>query len=138
MIPDAEKLVSNYLRNHFDVAALAARVVGKTPATTTTAWVRVTQLAANADLDSRADHLVNFMVQLDCYAGSTGGQPEANLLARTVREALHEMPDETFVDAVVSSARFVGMLRLPDQDFEPARERVVLTAQVYAHAVVAV
>ena len=32
--PDAEKIISGYLRTHADVVALSARVVGATPSNT--------------------------------------------------------------------------------------------------------
>ncbi len=132
MIPDAEKTISSYLRDHPDVSALSTRIVGKTPPATAEPWVRVTELDAPAAAASRADHLISFLVQLDVYAGATGGQPEAKTHARTIRAALHAMPgvhDET----VVTQVRVIGWLRAPDPDFEPARDRVIITASVIAH-----
>jgi hypothetical protein len=133
VIPYAEKILSDHLRTDADLVAMGARVVGKTPSTTAEPWVRVTQLDAQDIPSSDSEHLIDFLVQFDCYAGSDGGQPEANLLARTVRESLREARDATHSGAVVTRARIVGHLRLPDQDFEPARERFVLTAAVHIH-----
>lgn len=134
LTPYFEKIVSDHLRDHADVSALGARVVGKTPKSVTDPWVRVTQLDAGQTANDRADHLVEGYLQLDCYAGADGGQPEANLLVRTVRGALQELPG-IYDEAVVSSCRINGAARIPDTDFEPARERFVLTASVHAHAV---
>lgn len=131
-IPDAERIVSDYLRSHADVVALATRVVGKTPDTVSTSWVRVTLLDAANEAGSRPERLIDYMLQLDCFAGATGGQPEANSLARTVRAVLHEMPGLQG-GVVVTCVRFIGMARIPDTDFEPARERIVLTATVWMH-----
>lgn len=135
MIPYVEKIASDYLRDHPDVEALGARVVGKTPSSTSEPWVRVTQLDAANEPTSRPEHLIDYLIQFDCYAGSDGGQPEANLLTRTVRAALHDMPDADHDDAVVTDVRFTSMARIPDVEFEPARERFVLDATVYMHAV---
>lgn len=129
MIPDAERLVGEYLRAHPDVTA---RVVGRTPGKNASdpAWIRLTQLDAADDPTSGQEHLIGYLLQLDIYAG---GQPEVWTLARAVRAALHAMPG-THGDIVITAVRFTGMARIPDQDFEPARERVVLTTTVYAHA----
>lgn len=133
MIIDSEKVLSDYLREHPPIEALDARVLGKNPARRDTPWIRVTQLDASAVNASRTDHLVEYFVQADCYAGSEGGQPQANLLARTAREALRVLPAADLDGVVVTSVEFIGMLRLLDTDFEPARERVMLSALVHMH-----
>jgi hypothetical protein len=132
LIPYAEKLVSDHLRSYPGVEDLEARVRGTTPDTLDEPWVRVTMLdASQTDVP---DHLVGFYFQFDCYAGKEGGQPEASLLARTVREALTNL-EGTFTDGTVSGVRINGQARIPDPDAdEPARERVILTATVYAHS----
>lgn len=142
MIPDAEKVVSRYLREHTAIIALQARVVGKTPKDTVLPWVRVTELDAPQDSDSQADHLVGFYLQLDCYAGAdrdaggeraTSGQPEAKLLARTVRAALQDITAAAHADCVITGVHVNGASRIPDPDLEPARERVILTTTIHAH-----
>lgn len=129
--PYIEKIVSDFLRSHDTIEALGARVVGKTPESTDTPWVRVTQLGG-LDEDV-AGHFVSYLIQLDCYAGADGGQPEANLLQRTVRAALTEIAG-VHGDAVVSGARVVNAARVPDDDFEEARERFILTVETWAHS----
>lgn len=127
MIPDIEKVVGKYLRDTFDL-----RVVGKTPKDTDESWIRLTQLGGGQT--SEADHLVPFLVQLDCYAGTDGGQPEAILLARTAREALRDIHLASHSDGTVTGSIVVDQARIPDDDFEPARERVAITANVWAHS----
>jgi len=136
LAPYAEKVISDYLREDPGVAALVdRRVVGKTPASTDNPWVRVTELDDRAVGGSRSDHLHEFYFQFDCYAGKDGGQPEANLLKRTVRKALVEMSEADHEGAVVSGVDIRGSARLPDDDVdEPARERFVLTANVWMHS----
>lgn len=136
LIPDAEKLVSDYLRDVPEVAAIVGRrVVGKSPGVDGTAepWVLLRQLGAPSDPRSKVDHLVAFILQLDCYAGADGGQPEANLLGSTVRGALMAMPGETFTGAVVSRVVINGDARIPDVTYETARERRIVTATVWMH-----
>lgn len=138
MIVDGEKVTGDYLRAHAEVVELDARVLGKTPDDPDgRPWVRVTQLDASQDRNSRADHLTAFLFQIDCYASKSGlnGSPqaEAQLLGRTVRAALIDMPGLRGT-AVVTSARIVGHTRRPDTDLESARERVILTVQAWMHA----
>lgn len=135
MIVDIEKLVAGYLRDHEDIEALDTRIRATTPGAqtggTVLPWVRVTMLDTRRV--TRSNWLINYLVQLDVYAGATGGQPEAVLHARTIDDVLDRMPgphDDGVVTKVTTS-----MLRLPDGDFEPARERIVLTAEIHAHPV---
>lgn len=132
MIPAGAQIVGDYLRSHGAVAAITGEVVSKTPDTTSQPWVRIHQLDAANARNLPVDHLITFFLQLDCYAGADNDIDEAELLARTVRAALDDMPNFSHA-AVVSSVKFTGMPRLPDEDFEPARERYVLDAMVVMH-----
>lgn len=135
MIVDIERLVSGYLRAHPDVIALGTRVRSTTPGEQTggvaAPWVRVRMLDSRRV--SRANWLINYMVQLDVYAGATGGQPQANVHALTIDAVLDAMPGE-HTEGVVTKAT-TALARIPDGDFEPARERVIITAEIYAHPV---
>ena len=135
LAPDIEKVVFEYLRDHADIAPLNTRVVGKTPDDTAASWARVTQL--DASQTDQADHLSDFLLQIDCYPSATGldgsQQKEVSLLARTVRAAMRDMPGIRS-GTVVTGVRVTGDARVPDTDFEPARERRILTIQVWAHA----
>jgi hypothetical protein len=138
LIPDAELLIGDYLRTHPDIAALDARVAGTVPANTSKPWVRITQLDDRA-VDETSDHLQEFMLQLDCWAGGAAtsahnGQAEASALSRTVRAALLQAPNATFDGATVTGVRFVSNPRIPDEAFEPARERYVRTVLIWIHA----
>lgn len=136
-IPDAEEIVGAYLRDHPEVEELGARVAGKTPSSQTAPWVRLFLLDAPTR-SGTVDHLIEFFLQLDCYAGQEAqtahrAQAEASLLARTVRAALKDMP-EAALDAVVTGVEVNGFRRDPDSDgFEPARERFIVTALVWMH-----
>lgn len=133
MIVDIEKLVARYLRDNTDVEALGTRVRATTPSKSTGGvadpWVRVRMLDSRRI--TRSNWLINYLVQIDVYAGATGGQPEANLHARTIDAALDAMPGQ-HPDGVVTKAT-TSLTHLPDGDFEPARERVLITAEITAH-----
>ena len=133
LIPDAEKITGKYLREHPAIIDLDARVVGKPPDSRETPWVQITQLDAPKETGSTPEHLISFMLQFDCYAGADGGQPEAALLGRTVRALLTVMPEAAHEGAVVTQARLLSHARIPDRDIEPARQRVILTADVRMH-----
>lgn len=136
VIPDAEAILGDYLRDHADIQALDARVAGRTPSSQTLPWVRVTQLDATDVTD--VEHLLDHLLQFECYAGKDAmdnfvGQAEASLLGRTVRAVLRSAKGQTLGDAVVTHVSFQGMPRIPDPDFEPARERFILTATIHMH-----
>jgi hypothetical protein len=140
LIPDAEALVGDWLREHPAVVALDANVAGRTPTSMSKPWVRVTQLDARAV--GGLEHLIRFPLQLDCYAGREAmdagvGQAEAKYLARTVRSILTGLAGATIDGVTVTHVRVLGDMRAPDTTLEPARERVVLTVEVSMHAAVA-
>lgn len=137
VIADAEALIGAWLREHDDIAALDARVAGQTPNSLTRPWIRVTQLAA-PDESAGTEHLIDYMVQLDCYAGSDAtnghtGQAEATLLARTARAVLKATEGSTVDGVVVTRVKFSTHMRAPDTAMEPARERVILVAELMMH-----
>lgn len=128
MIPDAEKIISAHLRKQ-----TGKRLVGKTPENTGDSWVRLTQLDARAIGGDRHDHLIQAFVQLDCYAGEAGGQPEATLLGRIIRASLIDMPNQSHEGATVTGVDIRVDERSPDSTFSPSRERKILRAFVWMH-----
>lgn len=138
MIQRAEAILTAYLNADSAITALDARVAGATPGSQSRPWVRVTQLDATDDRVSNVEHLIDYLLQFDCYAGKDAtdahvGQTEALNLAIAVRVALKAAQGTTLDDVVISSVRFTGMPRIPDTDLEPARERYVLTASIHLH-----
>lgn len=129
MIPDIEKIVSAHLRGD-----TGERIVGKTPENTDDAWVRLTLLDARAVDGARHEHLIEALVQLDCYASEDGGQPEANTLGRTIRASLVDAPNQTHEGATISGVEIRSHRRSPDATFSPSRERIILTSLVWLHA----
>ena len=134
-IPDAPAILGKRLREHPDVMALDARVAGLLPTSFTKPWVKITQLDATNVTGGWPEHLIEFYVQFDCYAGSTpeNAQAQASLLGRTIRAVLHDLTEQDIAGVVVTQVAFTGDARIPDEAFEPARERVVLDAEVRMH-----
>lgn len=129
LVPDVERLAYLYLKERQEVQALNTRLVGRTPEDTSRPWTRLTLLdQGGASLP--VEHLVSSLLQADVYAGS---QAQVLLHARTIRAVLVEMPKASHAGAVVTRVRVIGMPRIPDTDFEPARERVILTVAIHAH-----
>ena len=133
LTPNAEKVIADYLREVPEILAITQdrRVTSRTPDSTDKPWVRYTQL--NARSSHRSDHLIGVYVQLDCYAGRAGGQPEASLLRRTVRAALVAMPEASVEGAVITGVEIRGDSRQPDPQLDN-RERFVISADVWMHA----
>lgn len=133
--PDVEAVVVAALAADDAVAALVGDRVGTdTPDTTRAGWVRVQLLDQAQSEQSQFDWLTRCLVQFDCYAGAgEGGSVEANLLARTVRAALVNVPTTSHSGGVVSGAQVGGMIGTTDGDLEPARDRYTITATLWVH-----
>lgn len=134
MIPDGEAVLSDYLRDSLDDIP----VVDETPDDRRDPWVRITQLDAPEDPVTGVDHLVEFWFQVECCSGTEGEPQEthgrATDLARDVRAALEEIARAEHDGAVVTAKEVTGDARLPDEDFEPAMPRRVLTVSVWMHS----
>lgn len=138
MIPDAEAILSRYIREHPAVTALEASIVPRNPTKTDKPWVRVTQHDAKAVGRSRTDHLIEWFGTFDCYAGQgdteeATPQETASVLTRTVRAALLELHDTDPIGASVTGVEIISCPRLPDPAFEPAMEHFALTVNVWMH-----
>lgn len=136
-IPDVDHIIGAHLNAHPDVQAIAGtgRVVNKTPKSTDAPWIRLTQLDARAS--HRSEHLIEAYFQLDCYSSKAGlngsQQADAARLALAARAVWMDMRAAD-LDAVVAGVEIRGHARIPDNDFEPARERYVLSAVVRLHS----
>jgi hypothetical protein len=123
------------LRTYLNTQGLGVKVAGENPKDTEQAWVKITQLDDRAVGVPDADYFHNHHVQLDCYASvnGTAGQDEARELYLATRAALVAMKDVDLDDAVVTAVRFGACPRVPDEAFNPARQRYVIDAHIYAH-----
>jgi hypothetical protein len=140
VLPNIEAIVGTVLRTHPDIAALGVNVAGRTPATTTGPWIRVTLIATLDSATSQIEHLVQYVVQVECFAGKTAtdsftGQAEAWNLKAAARAVLKSTEGTTVAGAVITQVTFSGDSRIPDTSMEPARERYILVVEIRAHAV---
>lgn len=139
--PDLEQIVGGYLRGHSAVSALTTRVVARTPSDTGPAWVKYGLLGERPARGSSVLHLVGYVMQFDCYAGRTRNEREAAFrLAATVKAALADLVglygDVSNGPAVITGvpADRLSSSRIQDDSLDPALERYIVTATVYAHA----
>lgn len=129
MIPDAEALVSEYLRDDDAVAALVEdRVYTAIPKTPEWPLLMVRRVSGSP-VTSRPLHLDAAVLQLDAYGGT---KKQAQTLVETARAALAEL-EGTHGSAVVSGVQFGPMSWLPDADYAPARPRYVADVTVFVH-----
>lgn len=132
---DMEKVIGTFLHDHNDISALNVRVASSIPTSFTRPWVKVNQLNATNVTNGQPEHLVEYYLQLDCYAGDgDSGREQASEISRTVRNVLKAAEGDTISDVVVTHVTFTSHLRLPDTAFEPVRERYVLDALIRCHA----
>ena len=120
---------------YLDTVVTGVAVSGETPRNTSQSWVKVTQIGTRVAGNADVDHFHAYHIQFDCYASEGGpvGQVEAFDLYQDVRAALVNLPGTT-TDAHISTVRFTAAIRLPDEAFEPPRQRYVLDAHIYAGA----
>ena len=135
-IPDIEMVIGDYLRESQAILDLDARVGGELPKSFTRPWIRLTQLDATNATNSEVERLISFLVQLDCYAGSDpqGGQAQAVGLGRAARALLIAAQKQTLDGVVITAVEVRSHARITDLDFTPARERTVLTVEIWAHS----
>lgn len=122
-----------------DIEAILVRVLGGVtervstvhPRDTNDPWIKVQVLGASdvTGAERPIDRLVEYMVQVDCYAGDRDSSTVAQSLAAQVRAALVAMDGATLDGAVFSRVRITqGPARIADVAFQPARERYIVTA----------
>lgn len=128
LLPDIEAFLVAYLSSRLP----NTHVGTKQPSTTAAPWIRITLLDPRDISGTNIDYLIDYLVQLDCYAGSQGSTVVASGLVRTARAHLLAMEGK-HDDLVVSKVEFTGMRPQPDTSEEPAMERYILDASITAH-----
>ena len=126
-LPDAELVLTGYLRGHPDVAALVGtRVYTQLPTSPTFPLVQVRRFGGVPVIDG---HLDRASVQIDVWAAS---KQQARDTAATVQAALIAMPSGPLAGAVVTRVRTeTGLSWQPEN--EGARPRYVLAVEVTLH-----
>jgi hypothetical protein len=131
-----EKILRDYLVEAEGVAEIVGtRVATKTPDTLKEPWIRLSIIDDPPAGRSSVDHFIEFYVQAECYAGKDGTQSKASLLARTVRALIAEMGRHDHEGAVVTGTKIRSSRSLRDDSLQPAMDRYVVTASIWAHSV---
>jgi Protein of unknown function (DUF3168) len=130
LLPNAEALVSEFLRDQAEVVALVSdRVYTALPFGVEFPAVRVvqydTEFGTHQPLWVAAP-----LLQIDCWGGT---KAQAWTLAATCMAALSERIEGGHTHGVVSGVRFSSWTDMPDTDYEPARPRFFFTAQLTVH-----
>lgn len=132
---DFERVIGVYLRDHSDISALDTRIASAIPTNFTRPWIKLNQLDARNTTGTQTEHLIEYYLQFDCYAGSgdANAREVASAIARTVRSVLKQAEGGMIDNVVVTEVTFTSHTRLPDTAFDPARERYVLDALIRCH-----
>lgn len=125
---DAERLAVAWLAADPDVGA---RVSTLHPSSLEEPWVLVRLIDDRPDPSTSALAVGTAYLQVDCYAGTGGSQATARDLARAARARLHAM-DGAHDQGVVYAVTGLSIRPQPDTDMNPAGERFIVEAQVYA------
>jgi hypothetical protein len=128
-MPDVERMVVLYLRASSDVQALISqRVATELPASPTWPMATVTLISGEERLRLQLDAQ---RIQVDAWGGT---KAQANLLIRTLRAVLLQMPSVTHDAGIVSMVHtLVGPQWLPDDTVNPARPRYLADFEIVVH-----
>jgi hypothetical protein len=129
VLPDVEAVVIGYLKASSSVTAIvpAARIRGMLPAGPPWPFLTVHRVGGAPSVEQWLD---SARIEVQAWSDSA---PQANLLARTVRAALHNMTGVYTGGVVTGVDDDVGPQMVPADDLTPAPFRYVATYTVHAH-----
>lgn len=133
--PDAELIVSDYLRSRPEVTDLLVQY-GSTvnavwtviPKSATWPLVVVGQIDDQRVTD--VDWLTRTLVQTDVYGGT---KRQAERLAKTVRAVMEEMPAAAIAEGICTAVKFRSGRPEPDPRFPDARPRYRQDFELWLH-----
>lgn len=130
LLPDAEQLLSGFLRDQDEIADIVAeRVYTAIPKSAVFPLLLVRRITGAPRL-SRPLHLDQAGLQLDAYGGS---KKTAHTLIETARAVIAARIIGTHDFGVVTSYAFGPMSWLPDPAETPARARYVADVDLFIH-----
>lgn len=130
MIPDAEALLSSFLRAQGDIEALVGeRVYTAVPKDPTFPLLLVHRVSGSP-VGSRPLHLDAPLLQLDAYGGT---KKAAQTLIETARSVIARSLEGVHAEGVVTGVSFGPMSWLPDGDYSPAKPRYVVDVTAFVH-----
>lgn len=115
LIPDAEKLLWEFLRDQAEVTDLVApeRIVSAAPGDMATPFVIMRRVSSRAVGGERPAVAEDVRIDFHCYGGAKSYAYE---IADTIRSAIHERAIGQHERGVVAKAARGSMLYLPDSD----------------------
>lgn len=129
-MPDAEALLSAFLRDQASIEALVAeRVYTAVPKDPQFPLLMVRRVSG-APVGSRPLHLDAPLMQLDAYGGT---KKVAQQIAETARDVIARSLEGVHAQGVVTGVSFGPMSWLPDGDYSPAKQRYVVDVTVFVH-----
>jgi hypothetical protein len=133
ILPNLEALVSAFLRDQPEVAALTddgERIYTAIPGKAGSApMVRVTQIY-ETKLTSRPLWITQTQIQIESWGGT---KAQALTLGRTVEAVMAARVVDDHVLGVVVGYNGGALIDLPDEDYDPARPRFLGTSTITAH-----
>lgn len=135
LLPDVERLLSRFLREHADVSALVGdRVYTAFPSQAGDGPLVLVHRIGGAPPFSRPLVFDRADVQIDSYGG---GKAVAHELVATVRAALGELEGQPRAEGTVTSVEHGPLRYVPDDTYKPARPRYVADVTVHTRPAVA-
>jgi hypothetical protein len=135
LLPDAEQLVSAFLRANARIAALVGdRVYTVFPAQAGPEPLLLLQRVGGEPPFSQPLVLDVAQLQVDAYGGP---KKTAATLSATARAVLTELEGQVRPEGVVGSVRFGSSQWLPDETFDPWRPRYIFDVAVAVRTPVA-
>jgi hypothetical protein len=128
LIPDAERIVSTFLRAQPRVQAIVGdRVYGVFPAQAGEGPLVLVQRVGGEPPLSQPLVVDEAQLQVDCYGGP---KATAYALAATARAVLCELEGTVQPDGVVAAVRFGSLRWLPDETYPSPRPRYLFDVAV--------
>jgi Protein of unknown function (DUF3168) len=128
LLPDAERLVSSYLRSSSRIVALVGdRVYTAFPAQGGDAPLLLVQRVGGTPPLSQPLVVDTAQLQIDAYGGR---KVDAWTLAETTRAVLTELEGEVRPEGVVSAVRFLVLRYEPDATYPSPRPRYLLDVEL--------
>lgn len=132
LIPDAERLLSGFLRREPRISALVAeRVYTVFPAQAGPDPLVLLTRVGGAPPLSMPLVVDEAQVQVSCYGGT---RQQANELGATCRAALCKLEGTVQPEGVVAGVRFAMWRSLDDEVFSPPRPRIIFDVYVTLRA----
>lgn len=129
LLPDAERMLSAYLRSSSELALLVEdRVYTAVPANPVFPLVRLTRTGGPPPTELY--WIDGPMIQVDAWGGTKAQTRQA---AETCRGLIYALRGTVQGDTVISAVKGGGLQYLPDDSYEPAKPRYLFVVSLVTH-----